>query len=60
MQALGNMLNTQIRAVMNDDGSTAQRTPDHDDDAPEYDLEWEQLDLLEKGQQSLHMPNLYK
>ena len=37
MQALGNMLNTQIRAVMNDDGSTAQRTPDQDDDAPEYD-----------------------
>ena len=60
MQALGNMLNTQMKAIMNDDGRIAQRTPGEDDDAPEHDLAWEQLDLLEKGQQSLHMPNLYK
>ena len=53
------MIHSQVRAIVNDNGVYDQRTPGPDDDDPIYDNKWEQLDMLEKGLQSLHTPNLY-
>ena len=59
MQSFGKMFERGAYGMMNDFGQTAEREPGPDEDKVIYDSQWNQLDKLERGTQSLHIPDMY-